>query len=369
MSTTTSWKLYAANEEAWFAMLSDCSKAEKSIDLEQFIFVNDEFGQKLINVCAKRAAEGVKVRFLWDAAGSFTFFGTNIASEFREKGIEMRFWKTLIPPYFKVPDIRSWYLRNHRRTMVIDGKIGYTGSICVSDQMKNWRDTNVRLEGSVVDEMQRAFSHMWLRALGRRIKNNDRKIDRRNGRALPEFSYITNSPAPGRRHTYREVVAAIRASRRYIYITSPYFVPTHHLFRTIKHAADRGVDVRIIIPEKSDHYPALDLAARSFFAPLLNSGVRIFLYPNNDGNIIHSKSIVIDDVWSTVGSLNLDSASLLYNFEANIVTTDSRFAEELASHFVHDMHKSKEVKKDDWNSRFFIERIPEVLIKLVRKFL
>jgi cardiolipin synthase len=102
-STSTDWKLYYANEEAWYSMLTDCAAAQKSIVLEQFIFVNDEFGQKLINICAERAAEGVKVRFLWDAAGSFTFFGTGIADDFRKKGIELVFWKTLIPSNFKVP--------------------------------------------------------------------------------------------------------------------------------------------------------------------------------------------------------------------------------------------------------------------------
>src|SRR5579872_3375590 len=96
----TSWKLFAENEEAWLSMLHDCAHAEKSIVLEQFIFVNDEFGQKLINVCAERAAAGVRVRFLWDAAGSFTLWGTNIAEDFRQKGIELLFWKTLIPSYF-----------------------------------------------------------------------------------------------------------------------------------------------------------------------------------------------------------------------------------------------------------------------------
>ncbi|MDQ2933343.1 MAG: hypothetical protein M3Q80_03090, partial [bacterium] len=97
MTSPTSWTLYASNEDAWAAMLEDCSKATKSISLEQFIFSDDEFGRKLIEVCVERAAAGVKVRFLWDAAGSFTFFGSAIAQELKEKSIELIFWKTLIP--------------------------------------------------------------------------------------------------------------------------------------------------------------------------------------------------------------------------------------------------------------------------------
>lgn len=359
-SIPTSWTLYASNEEVWTSMLADCAKATESIDLEQFIFTNDDLGKRLINICAERAKAGVKVRFLWDAAGSFTIFGSNIVTDLKSKGIELVFWKTLIPSYFKVPNFRSWYLRNHRRTVVIDGVIGYTGSISFRDSMKNWRDTNARFEGPVVKEMQSAFDRMWSRAtnntpLPKRIRARDR-----------EFRYITNYPSPGRRHIYAQLVEAIRTARNYIYITTPYFVPTHRLLRVIKLAAKRGVDIQIILPDRTDHYPTLDYAARSYFSTLLESGVRIFLY---EGNIIHSKSVVIDDEWATVGSMNLDSASLLYNFEANIVTSNGGFIEELSAHFVRDIQKSKEVSKIDWEKRFFTEKILFAAIRLIKKFL
>ncbi|MDE2041307.1 MAG: hypothetical protein KGI59_02940 [Patescibacteria group bacterium] len=363
MPRSTDWSLYAANEEAWLSMLHDCAHATESIVLEQFIFINDEFGQKLIDVCAERAAEGVKVRFLWDAAGSFSVFGSSIADELGGKGIELLFWRTLIPGYFRLPNFRSWFFRNHRRTLVIDGRIGYTGSISVKDSMRNWRDTNVRLEGPAAAEMQNAFERMWSRA------KKSKKLPARQRARDPEFRYVTNYPAPGRRHISSELVRAIRRARHYIYITTPYFVPTHRIIHAIKKAAERHVDVRIIIPDRSDHYPALDLGARSFFNTLFESGVRIFLYPNDNGNIIHSKTIVVDGDWATVGSMNLDSVSLLYNFEANIITGNTRFAEELSAHFVRDVQSSTEVDAAAWRQRFFIERIPESLIRLVRKFL
>ncbi|MEA2715062.1 MAG: cardiolipin synthase [Candidatus Parcubacteria bacterium] len=363
MAEPTRWKLYAQNEEAWLAMLTDCARARKTIVLEQFIFVKDDFGQKLINICAERAKAGVRVRFLWDAAGSFTFFGSNIADELKGKGIDLLFWRTLIPGYFRTPNFRSWFLRNHRRTLVIDDAVGYTGSISVQDSMRNWRDTNVRLEGSVVLEMSNAFERMWARA------KKVRKLPPRTFMRDPKFRYITNNPAPGQRHIYSSIVEALREAKRYAYITTPYFVPTGRLLRAIRAAAKRGVDVRIIIPERSDHYPSLDLGARSFFTSLLEAGVRIFLYPNIDGAIIHSKTIAIDDGWGTVGSLNLDHVSLLYNFEANIISLEPKFADELASHFISDLEKSKEILLAEWRSRFFIERIPEILIRLVRQFL
>jgi cardiolipin synthase A/B len=359
MTDKTNWTLYANNEEVWLAILHDCAHAKESIVLEQFIFVNDDFGQKLVSVCAERAKNGVKVRFLWDAAGSFTFSGTNITDELKKKGIELIFWKTLIPSYFKVPNFRSWYFRNHRRTLVIDDKIGYTGSICIQDRLKRWRDTNVRVEGKVAKDMSNAFERMWARA------KKIRPLPARTHAHNEEFRYITNYPAPGKRHIYSSSIEALRNARHYIYITTPYFVPTHRLARTLKFAAKRNVDVRLIIPEKSDYY-AVDLGARAFFNMLLESGVRIFLY---SGNMIHCKAITIDGTWSTIGSMNLDSASLLYNFEANLITTNTKFAEELSAHFVRDLQDSKEVILSEWRNRFFLEKIPEILIRLVRKFL
>ncbi|MDB5238955.1 MAG: hypothetical protein JWO00_290 [Candidatus Parcubacteria bacterium] len=364
MTSPTQWSLYASNEEAWAAILADCAAAQESIVLEQFIFTVDSFGQNLIDVCTERAAKGVKVRFLWDAAGSFSVFGSNIAADLRSKGIELVFWRTLIPAYLKIPNIRSWFLRNHRRTLVIDQKIGYTGSISIRDSMRGWRDTNARFVGPVVVQMQNAFENMWARA----TKLRHPRI--RRVQQDPEFAYETNSPSPGKRRMYRTLVEAIRNARTYIYLTTPYFVPTRRLARVIRLAAHRGVDVRLMVPDRTDHYPSLDLGARSFFTSLLNSGVRIFLYPNKDGtSLIHGKTVVIDGTWATIGSLNLDNVSLLYNFEANMVSSNPRFAEELEAHFIHDMSVSAEVMRDVWKSRFFLERLPEYAIKAVRRFL
>ena len=355
----TKWTLFTSNEEAWNSMLADCAKAEKSIVLEQYIFVPDEFGKRLIDICAERASKGVNVRFLWDAAGSFSFWGSNTVEDLRNKNIRLLFWKTLIPDYSKMPEIRSWFFRNHRRTLVIDEKVGYTGSMCVYEPMKSWRDTNLRVEGLVVNEMHNAFDRMWARAT--KNKHFPRRIKARDH----EFKYITNYPAPRRRDIYSELVEAIRHARKYIYITNPYFVPTHRLVRILRLAARRGVDVRIIIPERSNYF-AVDLGARSYFNTLLSSGIKIFLYT---GNLIHAKTAVIDGEWATVGTMNLDRISLLYNFEANMVSRNGKFAEELAALFVRDLAESKEVNPSEWKKRFFIEKIPEKLIILVRKFL
>ena len=302
-SAPTKWTLFNSNDEAWDSMLADCRKAKEGIVLEQFIFYKDDFGQKLIDVCAERASAGVNVRFLWDAAGSFSFFGSGIAHDLKEKGIELVFWRTLIPSYYTVPNYRSWLLRNHRRTLVIDEKIGYAGSLCIDDERRNWRDTNVRLDGPVVLSMQAAFDKMWSKATHKRVVTPSRLPHD------PEFSYVINSPVPKQKFLYKEMLAAIQRARHSIYITNPYFVPTHRIISALKSAGERGVDVRLIIPLTSN-VSAVDIGARSFFDTLLESGVKIYLY---EGKLIHSKTMTIDNNWSTVGSMNLDAVSLLYN--------------------------------------------------------
>ena len=355
----TFWKFYTSNEETLSAMIESCETAEKTIDLEQFIFVPDSFGNRLIDVCARKASQGVRVRFIWDAAGSFTLFGSSIIEDLRNKGIELVFFKTLFPGFFDVPNYRSWYFRNHRRTLVIDEKVGFTGSICIYEKMKDWRDTNVRIDGPVVTDMQKAFNRMWDRAHERKLPKikHEKPSDH-------EFRYISNNPIPRHRRLYHQLLEAIRNSRKYIYITTPYFVPTHRLARVLRLAAHRGIDVKIMMPKSSDQ-TFVDLSSRTFFHSILKSGIKIFMY---EGEMLHSKTVVIDGDWSSVGTLNMDNVSLLYNFEANIISNNGRFAEELVSHFVYDMNKCKEITLKEWDSRYWVEKLASFFMKFIRSF-
>ena len=378
MTDTTRWKLHTVNEEAWQAMLDACKNAKKSIDFEQFIFIDDAIGKQFIDVCVAKAAEGVRVRFLWDALGSFSFFGSALAEDLKKKGVKLQFFKTLIPGFFSVHNYRSWFFRNHRRSLIIDGHIAFTGSICVWEKTTDWRDMQVEIEGPVVAEMEDAFQRMWDRASGKKRLRQDRQTSRQinkkkrayirkyGGRDNAEFSYETNSPVPKKRFIYYRLIENIRAAKKSVYITTPYFVPTRKLSRTIRLAAHRGVDVRIIIPKVSNH-PVVDIGARSFFQDMLDAGVRIYLYTGD--MMIHNKTLVIDGEWASVGSLNMDTISLLYNFEANITSTNARFAQEISTYFSEDLAQSEEVDRLAWQRRPTLLKIPETVVKLFRKFL
>ncbi len=388
MSTTqhTRWKLFTGSEEAWEAMLSACENATTSIDLELFIFVDDAIGKRFIDVCAKRAHEGVQVRFLWDAAGSFSFFGSAIAEDLKKKGIELLFFKRLIPGFFNLHNYRSWYLRNHRRTLVVDGKIGFTGSIGIWEKMRDWRETHMEVEGPVVTDMQVAFEKMWNRALkqlgdsdprNRKPSRKEKRLQKKSEKQRRakyaknngEFIYETNDPLPRKRYMYYRLIDAIRNSRKSVHITTPYFVPTVKLARVLRLAAHRGVDVRIILPKVSDH-PLVDLAATSYFQKMLDAGVKIFFYRGDSGHaMIHSKTIIVDEEWASVGTLNMDTISLLYNFEANIVSTNLHFVNELSESFWADIRQSDWLDPKTWENRIFLQKIPEFLITFIRKFL
>ena len=186
------------------------------------------------------------------------------------------------------------------------------------------------------------------------------------------FNYITNSPRPRQRFLYYRLIEAIQTAEKSIYITTPYFAPTHKLLRVLRLAGLRGVDVRILLPQKSDH-PIVDLCGRSYFSTLLRTGIKVFLYngenESGQGRMIHNKTVAIDGTWATIGTLNMDTISLLYNYEGNIVSTNQDFIQEVVWHFEKDISESTQVDQATWNKRFFIKKVLEMGSRIMRKFL
>ncbi len=354
----TSWHFYLNSDQAWDAMLIACKNAKTAIDLEQFILRTDDIGNKFIDVLREKAKEGIRVRILCDAAGSFGLYNSKIPEQLRADGIRMAFFNTLIPG--GKHNYTAWLFRDHQKLLIVDGAIAFTGGICLSEEMRHWRDTHVRIEGEVIEQMQYSFNKMWRRA----FKNKERK-KMETPPTSSGFTYVTNAPLPGRRFLYHNFIDAMRGARKYIYLTTPYFVPDHRFARVLKLAAARGVDVRLILPHASDH-PIVDYGSQSFFNSILSAGVRIFRYKNL---MIHAKTAIIDDEWATVGSFNLDNLSFLYNFEGNIVSHNKAFALELKRHFQEDLQKTDELTEEEWKKRSITQKICEWLTWPVRKIL
>lgn len=361
---TPSWKLYTNNPDTWQAMLALIRNARHTIDIEQFIFVDDEIGSEFIKALTEKAKAGIRVRVLLDAAGSFTLFGSAFVAELSENNIQVGFFNRFIPQAFAFHSQKLWFFRNHRRSLIVDAgtehSTAITGSHCVWEKARSWRDTSMLVTGEPAQEVSRAFSIMWNRA---NSVKTDWGFDKPT--ATEGINYVYQSPFRSKKFIYNRLIEAIRGAHSYVYITVPYFVPDHRLVRVIRLAAKRGVDVRIILPKKSDH-PVVDLAGQAYFHKLLKYGVSIYHYLPH---IIHAKTCIIDDEWATVGSLNMDHVSLHYNFEGNMVITDTDCISELKKHFHADLTRSTLITLVEWNHRSLHDKLLQMATIPLRKVL
>lgn len=329
-----SWKFFTSSETAWEAMLQSCKEARKTIDLEQYIFSgNDAISRMFADVFLAKAKEGVAVRLLFDVAGSFSFYRTALRRELKKGGVKVAFHRGITAPILK--RLFPLALRDHRKLLVVDGEEAYIGGVIISEHARLWRDTCVCLRGRVVHELAMSFDTVWQHF--RKMNPVGRVLSKREN---SEFSIAGNSFHLYDKHLYRSFLRHIATAKKYIYITSAYFSPNAEFRRAIYFARERGVDVRILLPKRSDILLA-DLLARMYFRGLRQHGIRVFLYTPN---ILHAKSIVIDDSWASVGSCNFDWLSFLINYELNVVSTSRDFAAELRNIFLSDMEKSEEMK-------------------------
>lgn len=352
-------QFFTRTEEAWDAMLAECSKAEHSIDIEQYIFTNDTVGKRFLETLIRKQKEGVRVRMICDTVGSYFFYNSLTPDELRAIGIQIQFFNIISP--WRLHNIFSWYFRDHRKILVIDGKTAIVGGSGIREDMRFWRDTNVKVTGAIAEEMQEIFNEMWVLA---KEKNIFKRINRSRRRKKPQH-IVTNAPYLRRRFLYRRFLKEIRYSKKYILLTTPYFVPNQKLLNALCYAVRRGVDVRVIVPKTSDTI-LVNRASHSFFYDLLMGGVKIYQYPHY---FIHTKTAVIDDTWSTIGSFNFDNLSFFYNHEANIVSNNKSFIFPLKRHFEYDMAKSEMVTLENWKKRPILWKFREFMVTPIRRFL
>ncbi|MEI8361299.1 MAG: phospholipase D-like domain-containing protein [bacterium] len=344
------WQFYTTSADAWHAMISDIEKAQISIDLEQFVFAHDQVGHQFIEILKHKALKGVKVRLILDSAGSFAIYNSGHVKELQTAGVQINFYNPISP--WRVRNIFSWYWRDHRKILLIDGKLGYTGGVGLEKQMEKWRDTEVRFSGGVVREAQYVFNRMWQITSDGKFKRFRLEKYKNN-----EMRFITNSPHFRQRFYYRRLIRAIRKAQNYVYLTTPYFIPNQRLTFTLARAAKRGVDIRLITPKQSDH-PIVDLARNSYYTLAMRAGIKIYHY---EGETLHAKTVVIDDNFATVGSSNLDNLSLLFNYEANLVSINHGFVAELKDHFVNDLLNSTLLDRFEWQKRSKVIKFIEFL--------
>lgn len=357
------------NGENKFPLVFDeLEKAEKFIHLEYYIYENDEVGNRLKDILIRKAKTGVTVRFIYDDFGSHKI-NRNIVIELRKAGVQVfPFYKI---KFFFLADRYNY--RDHRKIIIVDGKVGFLGGINVSDRYINtranklyWRDTHLKIEGEAVYSLQYLFLSNWNFCCDERPEISQdffpRLVKDENSQLVQITASGPDSERPGIMLSY---FTAISTAKKELFLTSPYFIPGESILDAIRKAALSGVDVRILIPGISDS-TIVNLASHSYYTMLLECGVRIFQYKKG---FVHAKTMVVDDSLSIVGTANMDLRSFDLNFEAIAIVYDEKINAALKSAFMEDLHESEEIIAADWARRSTFTQLMEASAKLISPIL
>jgi cardiolipin synthase A/B len=364
----------AATYPAMFAALRG---ARDHINLETFIFEDDETGRQFADLLLEKQAQGVQVNVIYDSVGGLStpaaFF-----ERLRQGGIAVLEFNPINPLAAKA----SWQFNNrdHRKLLVVDGRVAFIGGINISsvyssgsvvrragrpdEKAAAWRDTDLQIEGPVVAELQKLFMDTWTKQRGAPLAPKDYfPALKAEGKEIVRA--IGSTPDDPYSLIYLTLISAIGNAEKNVYLTIAYFVPDPQLLKALTDAAARGVDVRLILPSHSDSGVTFH-AGRSYYSGLLQGGVRLY---ERRGALLHSKTAVIDGVWSNVGSSNLDWRSFLDNDEVNAVVLGREFAQQMQAMFAADQAASDAIDPGNWQRRSPALRLKERFARFWQRLL
>lgn len=356
-------------EEAFAAMLKEMEQAKHHLHVEFYIFRDDVIGTKFQDVMIRKAQEGVKVRFICDGLGSHKM-SWNFIRKLQEAGVEFHYF---LPPLIATIDRRVNY-RNHRKIVVVDGRIGFVGGINVGDdylglypEVGFWRDTHVQIEGDAVYFLQNTFLNDWKLASGEQITEPElTELFPPHICSGDERIQILGSGPDQDWDAIQEMCfGAISVACERIYITTPYFIPDPALYEALKTAAVSGVDVKIIIPYQSDSR-LVHLASLSYVEELLRAGVKFYQYRKG---FVHAKVMIVDDLLATVGTANMDMRSFFYNFELTAVLFEASAMDHLIQDFERDLHVCSTIDVKVFQQRSQWQKGAEMLSRMLSPLL
>lgn len=343
-------------------LLDEIEKARHHVHLEFYIWRDDSTGKKFLDALARAAKRGIEVRLLVDEIGSME--------------VKSGFFK----PLLKAGGHFSWFwslhflrhrffinLRNHRKVAIIDGKVAYIGGMNIGMEYLGedkkfgyWRDSQLRLEGPCVSQLQEVFADDWFFATDEKLLEPAYYPEQKTvGSQIVQV--VEDGPDSESGPLHMTCLSLISRAEKKVWIETPYFVPYWPLILQLQMAALRGVDVRLFLSGKLDH-PYLLFISRSYYEELLNAGVRIFEYQKG---IMHSKLMVVDGVWSFAGSANMDIRSFRLNFEINVAVHDNEMAQKIEQLMISDLAQSKEIKLDKFQARSWLEHAKESVLRLL----
>lgn len=361
LDRNNSVEIFTDGHSKFERLKEDIRNAQDFIFIQYYIYSDDRLGNEITDLLAEKASQGVRVKVLYDHVGSFSTRNKFFAL-MRTRGIDCH-------PFFRVTFRKlanriNW--RNHRKIVVIDGKIGYIGGMNIADRYvekstdgRIWRDTHLRVEGPVIESMMYSFSVDW------NFQRPDDEVQPITARTYDEagdvdMQLVTSGPIDKWNNLVLCFQQAIASAKKRIYIQTPYFLPTDALLKALQGAALTGVDVRIMIPEQTDSI-LLGYGSRSYIDDCLKAGVKVYLFTPG---MLHAKTMIIDDDFVTTGSVNFDFRSFENNFEANLLIYSDKVNRQMRDIYFHDLSACKKLTLSNWRSRSRWNRTIEALVRL-----
>lgn len=347
--------------EKFPSLIKALKSAKHHIHIEYYIIENDEIGSKILEILKIQARQGVEVRLIFDHVGSWHLSDKKLKA-LRAAGAHVEKFMPVTFPYFT----SKINYRNHRKIVVIDGQTGYVGGMNIADKyihgtkkLGAWRDTHLKITGDAVHSLQTVFLTDWY-FLTNQLPGDEVYFPE----SLSQSQSIVQIAASGPDSSWAGIMQtyfyAIATARKHIYITTPYLLPNSSILTALKTAALSGVDVKLIVPRKSDS-KVIYYASLSYIKELLEAGIKVHFY---DKGFIHSKMLVVDGILSSVGTANLDYRSFALNFEVNALIYDEVTAETLTQHFQEDLQNSTLITTTQWAERKIVNKMKSSIARM-----
>lgn len=359
-------EIFTSGQEKFDALKRDMRAAKEYIHLQYYIFARDKIGREIRDILVQKAQEGVKVRVIYDHIGSF-LLNMSFFRKMRKAGVEAY-------PFLKVTIMEfanrlNW--RNHRKMVIIDGKIGYIGGMNIADRYVTgskhklpWRDTHLRITGNALKGLQYSFAVDW--NFMKRSLLTETTLTHEVAPGSPDGMQIVSSGPTGRWNAISHVfLKAIANAKRSIYIQTPYFLPTDGLLKVLQSAALAKIDVRLMVPRTPDSR-LLKYSSYSYIKECLQAGIKVYFYEHT---MMHAKSVIVDDEFVTTGSTNFDFRSFEHNFECNVMVYSKQFNERMKRIFMADLKNCTRITLPHWRRRPARQRVFESLARLMSPIL
>lgn len=365
VSTGNDAELLINGERIFPALLETIAGAERTLNLETYVYWRGDIAAEVAEALCERAAAGVECRVLLDALGSAKM-KRGLLRRMEAAGVAVRRFR---PP--KPYAIKRLTNRTHRRVLVADGRLGMTGGVGIAaewtgnaDDPDHWRDTHVRVRGPVVRGLQGAFAEHWLEATGEVLGGEDHLPEIEPVEGGGAMQLVRSAAGVGDTNAEALYYLAISSARRSIDLTAAYFAPRPAFTAALAEAAERGVDVRILVPGSHTDKEFVRTAGRAAYSTLIEAGARLFEY---GPTMLHAKTLVVDGLWSSVGSINFDNRSFQLHDEATLGIWSEEFAGLLTESFEADLGRSERIDPAAWRRRGPGQRLREAATTLVRR--